>query len=71
MKRSDAIRKLQCTLWGKNIPLEVTELAELVLNLAEEVGMLPPDSLPNFLSLGEQATIQAVRTKKRYKWEEE
>lgn len=42
MKRSDAILKISCNLWGKNIPTNSKELAELVITLAEEVGMKPP-----------------------------
>ncbi len=36
------ILKISCNLWGKNIPTNSKELAELVVTLAEENGMLPP-----------------------------
>ena len=66
MKRSKLIR---------NIYFEVEDVTRQqiddILEVAEEFGMLPPDSLPSAISLSEYATEFAVRCKKRYKWEEE
>ena len=42
MKRSEIILNISSNLWGKNIPTNSKELAELVITLAEENGMLPP-----------------------------
>jgi hypothetical protein len=42
MKKSEAVLKISSNLWGKNIPTNSKDLAELVIILAEELGMAPP-----------------------------
>jgi hypothetical protein len=45
MKRSEAINKIAVSLWGKQIPINCSELAKLILDETDKIGMLPPGYL--------------------------
>ena len=42
-----------------------------ILSALEKAGMLPPDAMPAFMSLGERETKDAIWAKTRWKWEPE
>lgn len=71
MKKSDAIDDITDFINhydGGNIQPYVTE--KLVDFLVNELGMLPPDAMPSFLSIGERETKDATWAKTRWRWHE-
>ena len=69
MKKSEAIMEISSNLWGKNIPTNSKELAELVILLSEDLGMLPPYNKNHRIS--NYAIAMGVSYKETYCWEPE
>lgn len=40
MKKDEAVNKIAASLWGRNIPTNTIELALLVIQEAENIGMV-------------------------------
>lgn len=71
MKKSEMVEKMRGHFRGAQNLGSETAIFNYILDRMIEAGMLPPDSYPSFMSLGEYPTNQAISTKKRWKWEDE